>query len=469
MTTEKKRKFKMPHIFIILYAIIFVVSVLSYIIPAGEYDRILDEATGRMIIDPNSFHIIESSPTTLMQFFEAFPKGFVDAGWVVVLTFAVCGGFYVVNKSGAIGGVIQWLVKKLKDKGIYIIPLLMIVFACIDCFIGMCELCMVYVPIILPLMLALGFDSMTACATALCGSAIGFTSALANPFTTIIGQKIAGLPLLSGWQFRLISMIVVGFIGIAYVMRYAHKVKMDPKSSIVYESDLLLKKELEEQGTTEYHLNTRQKIAGIVSLLMFIIMIFGVFKWGWDMPEIGGIFMGMGILSGLISGMSPQEICDSFMEGCNQVLLGALIVGLSRGVSVVMNDAMITDTIIHGLASVLQNLPTSITAVGMVIVQTIMNFLIPSGSGQTVVTMPIMAPLADLVGVTRQTAVLALQYGDGFSNIFYPVSGYFMATLALGHVPYEKWMKKMLPLFGMWTATAAVFMIIAQAIQWGPF
>jgi len=469
MTTEKKRKFKMPHIFIILYAIIFVVSVLSYIIPAGEYDRVLDEATGRMIIDPNSFHIIESSPTTLMQFFEAFPKGFVDAGWVVVLTFAVCGGFYVVNKSGAIGGVIQWLVKKLKDKGIYIIPLLMIVFACIDCFIGMCELCMVYVPIILPLMLALGFDSMTACATALCGSAIGFTSALANPFTTIIGQKIAGLPLLSGWQFRLISMIVVGFIGIAYVMRYAHKVQKDPKSSIVYESDLLLKKELEEQGTTEYHLNTRQKIAGIVSLLMFIIMIFGVFKWGWDMPEIGGIFMGMGILSGLISGMSPQEICDSFMEGCNQVLLGALIVGLSRGVSVVMNDAMITDTIIHGLASVLQNLPTSITAVGMVIVQTIMNFLIPSGSGQTVVTMPIMAPLADLVGVTRQTAVLALQYGDGFSNIFYPVSGYFMATLALGHVPYEKWMKKMLPLFGMWTATAAVFMIIAQAIQWGPF
>ena len=198
-------------------------------------------------------------------------------------------------------------------------------------------------------------------------------------------------------------------------------------------------------------------------------MIFGVFSWGWDMPEIGGIFIGMGILSGLISGMSGQEICDSFLEGCNQVLLGALIVGLSRGVSVVMNDAMITDTIIHSLAGVLQSLPASITAIGMLIVQTMMNFLIPSGSGQTVVTMPIMAPLADLVGVTRQTAVLGLQYGDGFSNIFYPVSGYFMATLALGHVPYEKWMKKMLPLFGLWSLTAAVFMFIAQMIQWGPF
>lgn len=469
MAAENKKKLKMPHIFIILYGIILIVSLLSYVIPAGEYDRVLDEATGRMIIDPNSYHVIESSPTTIMQFFGAFPAGFVDAGWVVVLTFAVCGGFYVVNKCGAIGGVIQWLAKKLKNKGIYIIPILMIIFAIIDCFIGMCELCMVYVPIILPLMLVLGFDSMTACATALCGSAIGFTSALANPFTTIVGQKVAGLPLLSGWQFRLISMVVVGAIGIIYVMRYARKVQLDPKSSIVYESDLLLRKELAETGQSEYKLTFRQKLAGVVSLIMFCIMIFGVFSWGWDMPEIGGIFVGMAILSGIISGMTGQEICESFLEGCDQVLLGALIVGLSRGVSVVMNEAMITDTIIHSLAAVLQSLPGSITAIGMLIVQTMLNFLIPSGSGQAVVTMPIMAPLADLVGVTRQTAVLGLQYGDGFSNIFYPVSGYFMATLALGHVPYEKWMKKMLPLFGIWTLAAAVFMFIAQMIQWGPF
>ncbi len=469
MGTKAKKKLSIPHIFIILYGIILVVAILSYILPAGQYDRVLDPASGREIINPNSYHIIASNPTTLMDLFEAFPKGFIDAGWVVVLTFCVCGGFYVVNKSGAIGGVIQWLVKKMKNKGIFIIPILMIVFAFIDCFIGMCELCMVYVPIILPLMLALGFDSMTACATALCGSAIGFTSALANPFTTIVGQKIAGLPLLSGWQFRLISMIVVGVVGIAFVMRYARKVQLDPKSSIMYESDLILRKEIEEQASGDYVLTFRQKIAGVVSLCMFIIMVVGVFKWGWDMPEIGGIFMGMAILSGLISGMKGNEICESFLEGSNQVLIGALIVGLSRGVSVVMNDAMITDTIIHGLATVLQNLPAGITAIGMLIVQTIMNFLIPSGSGQTVVTMPIMAPLADLVGVTRQTAVLALQYGDGFSNIFYPVSGYFMATLALGHVPYEKWLKKMLPLFGIWTGIAAVFMIIAQIIQWGPF
>lgn len=469
MGTEKKKKVTMPHIFIILYAIILVISLLSYIIPAGQYERVLDETTGQMVIDPDSYHVIESSPTTIMQFFEAFPKGLVDAGWVVALTFAICGGFFVVNKSGAIGGVIQWLVKKLKNRGILVIPILMIVFAVIDCFIGMCELCMVYVPIILPLMLALGFDSMTACATALCGSAVGFASALANPFTTIIGQKIAGLPLLSGWEFRLISLTVVGIIAIIYVMKYARRVQLNPKASIVYESDLLLRKELETQSSEEYKLTARQKAAGLVSLILFIIMIFGVFNWKWDMPEIGGIFMAMGILSGIISGMKGNEICESFLEGCSQVLLGALIVGLSRGVSVIMSDAMITDTIIHALAELLQNLPAGVTSVGMLIVQTILNFLIPSGSGQTLVTMPIMAPLADLVGVTRQTAVLALQYGDGFTNIFYPVSGYFMATLAMVHVPYNKWLKKMLPLLGIWTSVAAVFLIIAQIIQWGPF
>ena len=466
---QKKKKMKVPHIFIILYSIILVVSIASYLIPAGQYDRYYDETSGREIIDAESYHVVDSNPTTLLQFTEAFPKGFVEAGWVVVLTFCVCGGFFVVNRTGVVHGAISVLARKMKDKGIWLIPILMIAFAAIDCFIGMCELCMVYVPIILPLMLVLGFDSMTACATALCGSAIGFTSALANPFTTILGQKISGLPLLSGWQFRLVSLVTVGVVGILYVMRYAQSVRKDPARSLVYESDKALRAELGSMMEEEVKLTGRQKAAGIAVVALFVLMIYGVFKWGWDMPEIGGIFMSMAVVSGLIVGMSGEEICETFLQGCHDVLLGALIVGMSRGVSVVMSDAMITDTVIHAMASVLQSLPAAVTAVGMLIVQTIMNFLIPSGSGQTVVTMHIMAPLADLVGVTRQTAVLALQYGDGFSNIFYPVSGYFMATLSLGHVPYEKWIKTMLPLFGIWTAIAAVFMVIAQAIQWGPF
>lgn len=451
-----------------MYAIILIVALASYIIPAGQYDRVYDEVTGRELIDAASYQVVESNPTTFMELTQAFPAGFVDAGWVIVLTFCVCGGFFVVNQTGVVRGSISILARKMKDKGIWVIPILMTIFALVDCFIGMCELTMVYVPIILPLMLALGFDSMTACAVALCGSAIGFTSALSNPFTTILAQNISGLPLLSGWEFRLVSLIVIGLIGIVYVMRYAARVKADPQRSLVYESDLALREEL-GGVMDETILTGRQKLAGTVALVMFFIMIYGVFSWGWDMPQIGGIFMAMAAICGTIAGMSPDEICESFLEGCHDVMLGALIVGMSRGVSVIMTESMISDTVVHALATMLQQVPAAFTAVGMLVVQTVLNFLIPSGSGQTVVTMPIMAPLADLVGVTRQTAVLALQYGDGFSNIFYPVSGYFMATLALGRVPYEKWIKAMLPLFAMWTVTAAIFLLIAQAIQWGPF
>lgn len=457
---------KIPHIFIILISIIFLVAVMSYILPAGEYTRVTGPG-GRLIIDPSSFHYVDKNPTTLIQFFEAIPTGFVEAGWVVVLTFCVGGGFVVLKKTGTIHSCIHYLSRRLAKRGIVIIPILMMTFALIDCFIGMCELTMVYVPIILPLILALGFDSITACAIALCGSAAGFTAALANPFTVGIGQKIAGLPLYSGWQFRLAVFILMTSVAIIYVMRYARSIQKDPERSQMYEQDQRTRNDLEIHD--EPKVSVRQTLAGLTALGLFILMVYGVFNWSWDMPQIGAIFISIGIFSGLVAGMKGNQICETFYEGCNDVLLGALIVGIARGVGVVMTNAKIIDTIIYGLASMVQNLHGSITSVGMLIVQTLLNFLIPSGSGQTVVSMPIMAPLADIVGVTRQTAVLALQFGDGFSNILYPVSGYFMATLALGRVPWEKWVKFILPLFFIWTGLAAIVLMIAQTIQWGPF
>ncbi len=461
----RKRKLTIPHIFIILLGIMLLMAVLTYIIPAGEFDRV-EGVDGRMLVVADSFHTVERNPTTFMEFFTAIPTGFVDAGWVIALTFCVGGGFVVLKKTGFIHGAISALARKLSGKGIIIIPILMITFAVIDCFIGMCELCMVYVPIILPLMLVLGFDSITACAVALCGSAAGFTAALANPFTVGIGQKIAGLPLYSGWQYRLIVLLVMTLIAIAYVMRYAKKVKKDPLLSSVYDIDQ--KRELDTEAAN-VGLTVRQKLAGLSAGILFVFMIIGVFFRGYDMPEIGAIFVLIGLVSGLVSGMKGQEICDAFMEGCHDVLLGALIVGLARGISVIMNESMIIDTIVYGLSQVITGVPSAFAAVGMLTVQTLLNFLVNSGSGQTVVSMPIMAPLSDVVGVTRQTAVLALQFGDGFSNIVYPVAGYLMATLGLAKVPYEKWLKFILPLFGIWTCVGAVFLVIAQMIQWGPF
>lgn len=465
----KKHVSRMPHIFVILFAFIALMTILTYIVPAGAYDRVPVEGTSRMLIDAESYHVIDRTPVGLLDLFVALPQGFVEAGWVVVLTFCVGGAFMVVKGTGAIAIGVDNLARRLSKRGI-IIPVLMVIFAVIDAFIGMPELCMVYVPVILPLMLVLGFDSITAAGVALIGSAAGFTAALTNPFTIAIAQKIAGLPLYSGLQFRLVALSVTLLIGVVFVMRYAAKVRKDPETSTMYEIDEPRRRQLLEEGTGEAaKATTKQKLAGISAIVFFLILIFGVLKYKWDMPQIGGIFIAMAIVSGLLGGMKSKEISEAFIKGCHDVLVGALIVGIARGVAVVMVQGQIMDTIVHALAGGVQILPPAITSVGMLIVQSLFNFLVPSGSGQTLITMPIMAPLADLVGVTRQTAVLALQYGDGISNIFYPTSGYFMASLALAGVPWEKWAKFMLPLFGIWTLVGAVFLVIAQATAWGPF
>jgi uncharacterized ion transporter superfamily protein YfcC len=311
---------------------------------------------------------------------------------------------------------------------------------------------------------------MTACATALIGSQIGFSLALANPFTTIIGQKISGLPLMSGWQFRFILMVIFMITAVIFICRHATKVKNNPKESSMYEIDQQTKKELQSVDLSdETSMTLRQKLGGLSGVAIFIVMVYGVISWGWDMPQIGGCFVAIGILGGLIAGMSGQEICAAFTEGCGRVLEGALIIGVSRGIAVIMTNAMIIDTIVHFFAGVLHGVPAALSAVGMMVVQTILEFFISSGSGQAVATMPIMAPLADMIGVTRQTAVLALQLGDGLTNILYPVSGYFIATIGLARVPYQKWVKFFIPLLLIQWVYAVIAMIVAQLIQYGPF
>ena len=462
-----KKTFKMPHIYIIIVSIMLLAAVATYLVPAGVFDRVVDEVTGRELIVKDTFHTVDRNPTSVLGFFIAMPKGIVDAGWIFVLTFCVGGGFAVLRETGVITGAIGALSHKLAHRGIIIIPILTTVFAVIDCFIGMPEMNIVYVPMLIPIMLALGFDSITACATAMVGSAAGFTAAIANPFTVIIAQKICGLPLYSGWQFRVVVLVIVLAVGIVFTMRYALRVKKDPSKALAPETDALNRSRMKVEEGEKMAL--RVKLAGIVALLLFLLMIYGVISWGWDMPEIGGIFMAIGIVSGIVAGLSGDQICDYFMKGCQDVLLGAIMIGLARGISVILSDAYIIDTIVYYLSRMVEALPPAITSIGMLIVQTALNFLIPSGSGQTVVSMPIMAPLADMVGVTRQTAVLALQFGDGFTNIIYPVSGYLMASLTLAGVPYQKWVKFILPLIIIWTVIAAVTLVFAQAIAWGPF
>lgn len=463
---KQKSNFKMPHIYVILFIFSAIAAVATYFVPAGEYERI-PGPEGRTTIDANSYTTIEQSPVGLIDFLTVIPRGLIDAGEVVFFTFIIGGMFMVLRKTGIIEIAVDNLSRKFANKSLLLIPILTTLFAAVATLIGTPELCLVYIPVILPLLIALGYDSIVAAAIALCGTVVGFTAGVLNPINTGLAQQISGLPVFSGLGLRLIIFIVAVGMSVLFIMRYANKVKKNPLNSYVFEDDRE-KRELYQHAekVEKRTATTRQKYASITTLIFFGILVYGVIGHGWFMLEMSGLFIFMGIVVGLIAGLTTTQICEGFNQGFRDVLVGAIIVGVARAVAVVLEDGQIMDTIVHSLGSVVSGFPAVLGAVGMYVIQLLLNFIIPSGSGQALVTMPIMAPLSDIIGVTRQTAVLAFQLGDGFAHILYPTSGYFMAALVIAGVPYQKWIKFFMPLFILLTALSIVMLIIAQTIQW---
>ena len=472
-STEKGDKkaptVKLPHVFAILFCVLVVVAVLTYILPAGEFAMVTDPNTGREIIDPESYSVVESSPVSLMDVFTAIPKGFEDASLIVILTFCVAGTFNLITSAGLIPALLQAVSKRFYNRGIIVIPLLLLILSLLDSFLGMPELCVVYIPIILPLMLELGFDTITACGVVICGSAVGFTSGLANPYTVALCQQLVGLPLYSGIWLRIILYVVFLLVTCVYVMRYASKIHKNPQASACYEQDQRKRQEISGNQEETAALGARQKLAGIFAIAMFLFIISGTVIWKWGMTEMCGMFIAMGIGVGLISGLDVNALCTKFLDGCRGIIMGALVLGLARGISVIMTEGNILDTIVYGLSRLIGTMPASITIIGVLFAITILNFFIYSGSGKAVLIVPIISPLADALGITQQTAILAYQFGDGLSNTIYPTHASYMATLAIADLPWQSWMKFQAPLFGIWFAMACVFLIFAQMIQYGPF
>ncbi|MTW87459.1 YfcC family protein [Virgibacillus dakarensis] len=460
----KKRKFQMPHIYVILFLLSAAAAVATYIIPAGEYERV-PGPEGRITIDANSYTEIEQTPVGIVDFLTVIPRGLIDAGEVVFFTFIIGGMFMVLRRTGIIEITVDKLARKFANKSIMLIPIMTVVFAAVATVIGTPELCLVYIPVIMPLMIALGYDSIVAAAIALCGTVIGFAAGVLNPVNTGLAQKISGIPVFSGIGFRLIIFTVAVTAAVLYIMRYAKKIQKNPLHSFVYEDDQTKRKLYQHKDQIEEkQMTTRQKYASVAALIFFGILVYGVIGQGWFMVEMSGLFIFMGAVVGLIAGLTLTQICEGFNQGFRDVLVGAIIVGIAR--AVVMEDGHIMDTIVHSLGAAVNELPPVFGAVGMYVVQLVINFFIPSGSGQALVTMPIMAPLSDIIGVTRQTAVLAFQLGDGFAHILYPTSGYFMAALSIAGVAYQKWIRFFFPLFFVFALISLVSLIIAQIIQW---
>ncbi|XKE44826.1 AbgT family transporter [Halomonas organivorans] len=465
---KPKRALQIPHIYVILFIFIALASIATYFVPAGEYDRI-PGPNGRTTIDAESFQFVESTPVGLTDFMLAIPNGLMSAGQVVFFTFMIGGMFMVLRRTGIIEIGVDKLTRRFANQRLLMIPVLMTVFAVIATIIGTQELALVYVPVILPLMIALRFDSVTAAAVALCATTAGFTTGVLNPINTGLGQQLANLPLYSGFGLRALAFAAILGAGIFFVMRYARRVQQDPTQSLMLDDPAEAeKRQAYQHATTEGALTAspRQKLAALATFAFLALLVYGVLAQGWFMMEMAGLFIIMGVTVGLIAGLTTEDICEGFNKGFRDVLVGAMIAGVARGVAVVLEDGQIMDTLVFGLGNLVGELPTLLSAIGMYFAQLGFNFVVPSGSGQALVTMPIMGPLADLIGVTRQTAVLAYQLGDGIGNILYPTSGYFMATLALAGVPWQKWVKFFFPLFCTWVLISLCFLMFAQATQW---
>lgn len=465
---QKKSFFKVPHTYVILFAIIVLSAIGTYVLPTGEYTRAKDERTGRTLVDPTSYHEVEASPTTIFQLFSSIPRGLSKAADIAFFIFICGGAITAIQKTGAIDAGIAKVIKRVSGRERLMIPVIMLVFSIFGATIGMAEEAVVFVPLGLALAKAVGFDSIVGVAMVSTGAAIGFSAGVLNPFTVGVAQNVAELPLFSAAGFRMIGYALLYITAVAYTMRYAGKIKRDPSASFLHgveiEGDVHGADRFDAVAFTGRHALVLLAMAGFL-----IFMLYGVMELDYYIEELATVFLMMGVVCALIGGQGPSELCRNFVAGFRDIVFGAIVVGIARAILVTLEGGHIIDTIIYYLASSITALPRGIAAVGMFIVQSVINFFIPSGSGQAATTMPIMSALADMTGMTRQAAVMAFHYGDGFSNSIIPTSGSLMAVLAMAKVPYEKWVKFIWPLMMIWSIIGGIMCFIAAEIELGPF
>lgn len=462
---KPKKGFPVPHVYVILLALILLCSALSYVVPAGQYDMTV--ADGREVVDAATYHTVEATPVTLMQMLSAVPRGMTQSAQIIFFIFIVGGAFAILQRTGAIEAGIGRVCQLLRGRTLVLLPVIVTLFSLGGAVFGMSEETIPFAPIFVSLCIAMGYDSLTGTAIVFCGAAAGYAGAFMNPFTLQVAQGIAGLPILSGMGFRIVMYVAFVLLSSVFIMAYATRVKRNPERSPMFEEDRAREDVIDLEHLKPF--GEQEKAVLLVFLAAIVLLVVGVIRWGWYMDEISALFMGMAIVVALVARMTPNEFAVTFGQGMSEIASGALVIGFARGLLVVLTDGNILHTILHAVAGVLSGLPAVVSAVGMYVFQCLLNFLVPSGSGQAAVSIPIMAPLGDLVGVTRQTACIAFQLGDAISNIFTPTSGFFMAGLALAKIPWTKWAKWILPLIGMQYALGAVFVVIAHLIGLGPF
>jgi uncharacterized ion transporter superfamily protein YfcC len=443
------KKFKLPHTFVLLFAILALIAAATWIVPGGRYEtRLVD---GRQLVDPASFHAIASQPQGLAQLLMAPIKGFSEAALIIGFVLIVGGAFSVLQRTAAIDALIRSIAQahsRSRVVRVALIPVFVTLFSLGGATFGMNEEAIPFVLIFVPLALALGYDSITGVAIPFVGSQVGFAAAFLNPFNVGIAQGIAGVPVFSGMGYRLLVWVIATAVTIAFLAWYAARVRRHPVTSPTFQMDQELRR-TQAAGVSNFGdfvgISGRQRAVLAIFAGALLCMVVGVVRYGWFIEEIAALFLAMAVLVGWTARLDSDQLIDAFLHGARDLVGTALVIALARGTMILARDAHIIDTMLAALLPLVQSGSPVLAAQKMFVMQSVINFFIHSGSGQAALTMPIMAPLADLVGITRQTAVLAYQFGE-FTTPMIPTSGITVGVLALARIPWLTWARWMVPL-----------------------
>ena len=446
---------------VLIFSFIIVAQLLSYVVPQGSFDRepYPDNPAREMVVAGSYTAASEETEVTMMpcQFLLAISEGFAAAQNIIFLVFLVGGVIAVLRKTGAIDAALHGAVERLGHSPWILISGCLFIFSFGAFTIGMGEEYVPLIPIIVSMSLAMRMDAIVAMGMVWVPYGIGWACAGTNPFGVLIAQNIAGVPLTSGMGYRLVILVVFLAIAFHHLYRYAMRVQRDPSTSLVAHVDYSNGFEAPDDIRL-----TPQRIAVLVVFLIGLFgFVYGVKAFGWYIAELNAVFLAIGLVAAIIAKLPAGETSRTFIQGAAEMTAAALLIGFARTIEVVLSQGQIIDTIIHAIASVLESTGPEVASLGMLLVQTICNLFIPSGSGQAFVTMPIMSPLATLTDVPQQTAVLAYQFGDGLTNMIVPTSALVMGALALGRIPYGAWVRFVGPLLIKLFAAGAVFLVLS--------
>ncbi|NCF73633.1 MAG: putative basic amino acid antiporter YfcC [Gammaproteobacteria bacterium] len=472
METNTNR-WALPHTFVLLFVMIIFIAALTWVVPSGVFERqqleIADGVVAETVV-PGTFRPVAKVADDrdlrqgLLDVLSAPAKGVVHAADVIAFVLVVGGAFGIILRTGAIDRGLHMLATSLSSKGIFVIPIMITLFSLGGSTFGMSEEVLPLYPVVIALMFILRFDSMTAVLILFLGTQAGYIGATINPFSVLLAQAISdvhGNPLL--W-LRAIAWIAFTGLSIAYTMWYAARVRENPESSPVFASDKKLQLDLAVSEEDHPEFSVRDRIILTTFVLALATITWGLVTRGWYMAEIGAVFLACGLISGAVAKMAPSRIAEHFVDGCRDFVYAAFVIGLTRGILVIAEQGMIIDPLLNGLNDLLDGVPNYALTTLALLAHNVITFFVPSSSGEAALTMPVLAPLGDLVGINRDSLVLAYQFGNGLTNLISPTNGLLLAGLAIARVRFSQWFKVILPFFLMAWPLAAILAWISAYV-----